>query len=146
AAMWKAREVIYLGYPDGRFQATPDLIARLVRELQWLAPEYVLTLDAEYPSRVTHRDHRCIGDAVGRALGRVPTAAWSLYFSTRAPNFAVDVTELWECRWRLLQRHRSQFGGPRLALARRMITADATVAGRLMGARYAEALRCVRLH
>lgn len=143
AAMWHAREVVYLGYPDGRFGVAPDLVARVAGELLRLAPEYVLTFDPDYPPRVTHRDHRCIGTAVRRALDPVTRGEWLLYFSTRAPNFAVDVTDLWEWRWQLLHLHRSQFTGPRRRLAHRLITRDALTGGKLIGARYGEALRCV---
>jgi LmbE family N-acetylglucosaminyl deacetylase len=143
AAMWRAREVVYLGYPDSRFQVTAGVISRIERELQRQAPEYVFTFDPAYPPRVTHRDHCCIGDAARRATREISSVDWLVFFSTREPNYALDVTELWDWRWKLLRMHRSQFHGGRLAVARRLITADARAAGRLIGTRYAEALRCM---
>jgi LmbE family N-acetylglucosaminyl deacetylase len=142
--MWRASEVVYLGYADSRFQVTPELVARLESELRRQAPEYVFSYDPAYPPRVTHRDHCYIGDAARRAAREISSVKWLVFFSTRAPNFAVVVTGLWDWRWKLLRLHRSQFHGLRLALARRLITADAVAAGRLIGKRYAEALRCER--
>jgi LmbE family N-acetylglucosaminyl deacetylase len=146
AAAWGAGEVVYFGYPDSRFRNSPELDARLARELQRLEPEYVLTFDADYPPRLTHRDHLAVGAAAAAAAARVATAPWLLRFSTSAPNFAVDVTPRWRQRWELLHRHPSQFARPpRRALAHRIITAAAIADGRLMGVRYAEGLRGTRL-
>lgn len=146
AAAWGARQVVYFGYPDSRFRRSRGLEARLARALQRLEPEYVLTFDADYPPRVTHRDHLAVGAAAAAAAARVAPAPWLLRFSTSAPNFAVDVTARWPQRWELLHRHRSQFArNPRRALAHRLITAAAVADGRLLGVRYAEGLRGTRL-
>src|SRR5262249_41458505 len=136
--------VVYLVSRDGGSGVRGALVPRIAGDRRRLAPEYILTFAPDYPPRVTHRDHRCMGIAVRRALDQTAGEKWLLHFSTRAPNFALDVTDLWPWRWRLLEVHRSQFTGLRRRIAGRLITGDALAAGRLIGVRYAEALRCVK--
>jgi len=145
ARRWKASEVVYLGYPDGRLRHTRELVARIAGALRRLRPEYVLVLDAAYPPRLSHRDHRRAGAAAEEAARQTETTAWLLRFSTTAPNFAFDVTDLWEERMALLGVHASQFHGARLRRVTGIITRNAGRDGRLLGVRHAEGLRCMRL-
>ena len=145
AAGWNAREVVYLGYPDGRLPESPEVVAAIVRELRRLRPEYVLLLDGRYPPRLTHRDHRRAGRMAAEAARQAGASRWLLHCSTGAPNFAVDVTGQWDRRWELLRIHRSQFRGRRLRRVQDLITRNAISDGRLLGVRYAEGLRCVPL-
>jgi len=146
ARRWKAQEVVYMGHRDGRLQHTPALIEEITAELRRLRPEYVLVLDAEYPPRLTHRDHRRAGVAGAEAARQTPSARWLLHFSTLSPNWALDVTEGWEARWTLLKLHRSQFrNGPKLQRVQALITGNAERDGRLLKVRYAEGCRCIRL-
>ncbi len=145
AKAWNAQEVVYLGHPDGRLKESPALVARLAQELKRLNPEYVMVLDARYPPRLTHQDHRRAGRAAGEATRQAGVGRWLLHFSTTAPNFAVDVTGQWERRWELLRIHKSQFYGQRLRQVQKIITGNALRDARLTRTRYAEGLRCVRL-
>ena len=145
ARQWNAQEVIYLGRRDGRLRHTPELEATLEAHLRRLQPEYVLVLDAEYPPRLTHGDHRVAGTAGAAAARRVESVRWLLHFSTIAPNFAVDVTNEWQRRWELLHVHASEFNGYKRERVHAIITRNAEVDGNKIGTRYAEGLRCVRL-
>ncbi len=145
SAAWGAREVVFLGYPDGRLQASPSVVTAIARELERLRPEYVLTFDSLYPPRLSHRDHRRAGEAVERAIAVVGGAKWLFRFSTRAPNFVVDITNDWEGKRRLLAIHASQFHGERLERVENLVSSFAEADGERIGTSLGEGFRCARL-
>lgn len=143
AAMYGAREVVFLGYNDGRVHPTPKLVRDVARELARVKPNYVFVFDAAYPPRLSHGDHRAVGEAAERAARQtLPPGTWLLHFSTVAPNWAVDVTPQWPRKMELVRLHRSQFHGRRLAFVSDMLARAARAAGGMVGAQYAEPLRC----
>lgn len=141
AREWGAREVVYLGFPDGRLKVSDELVDEIRTTLERLQPEYVLTFDGEHPTRLRHRDHRLTGVAVERALREAPLGAWLLCFSTANPNFAVDIGDVWDRKIQLVAIHASQFYGERLSRIRSLLRSRAEEDARLLGCELAEALR-----
>jgi LmbE family N-acetylglucosaminyl deacetylase len=130
AAVWGAKDVIYLRYPDGELQPTLELrrdITRLIRAKQ---PDIVVTLDPTVfwygTTGINHPDHRAIGAATLEAV--FPTARDRLNFielerdehlaphktrqvyiaGTQSPTTKVDVTAFLETKIRALHEHKSQ--------------------------------------
>lgn len=86
------KEVIFLGYPDGFLQATPELRGDIVRLLRKYKPDVVLTWDGFRPA-FNHHDHRNIGIAVRDAV--FPAVRDHLYYPEHAgeglePAFRVN--------------------------------------------------------
>ena len=71
------KEVIFLGYPDGFLQATPELRGEIVRLFRTYKPDVVLTWDGFRPA-FNHFDHRNIGIAVRDAV--FPAVRDHLYY------------------------------------------------------------------
>jgi LmbE family N-acetylglucosaminyl deacetylase len=138
-------EIIYLGYRDASLHVAPELAAALARELRRIQPDYILTFDADYPHRVSHRDHLALGRAAAQAVRESGVGEWLLRFGTCAPNFALEVAGEWDRRGEVLRAHRSQFSGLRGWVARRLIIRAGRIDGRRIGASLAEGLRCERL-
>lgn len=145
AKMWNAEEVVYLGYPDGRFDVTGQSVADIARELRRLQPEYILAFDGDYPPRLSHGDHRNAGAATERAVKQSGVGKWLLRYSTIAPNFAFDVTDSWQSKLEALAVHKSQFSGGKMNFISNMLAGIATRDGALINTRYAEGVRCTRL-
>ncbi len=144
ARRWGGREVIFLGYPDSRLSLSPELVGRIADALRRLKPEYVLLFDGDYPPRFSHRDHRTTGVATEQAVRQAGVGRWLLHYSTAAPNYAVDVTPEWPRKLELVHVHASEFSGDKQPRIDRLITGMAESQGRLLGVRYAEALRVAR--
>jgi LmbE family N-acetylglucosaminyl deacetylase len=129
-----AKEVHFLGYPDGYL--VPDLNLRkdMTRIIRLVRPDIIVTCDptALYvgDTRLNHPDHRAAGQAVLDAV--FPAARDHLNFIelwrdenlephitrevwasvTNQPNVKLDVTDDWENKIRALKEHRSQIGDP----------------------------------
>jgi LmbE family N-acetylglucosaminyl deacetylase len=125
-------DVRFLGYPDGRVEATLDLrrdIARVVRQVR---PDRVLVPSPERNYRrmaPSHPDHRAVGTAALDAIypdARNPYAfpelraegldAWvarEVWISGGglAEDHYVDVTEMFDRKLAALRSHVSQVGG-----------------------------------
>jgi LmbE family N-acetylglucosaminyl deacetylase len=71
------KEVIFLGYPDGFLEPTPDLRGQIVRLFRIYKPDIVLTWDG-FRSSFNHIDHRNIGIAVRDAV--FPAVRDHLYY------------------------------------------------------------------
>jgi len=145
AAKWHAQEVVFLGFPDGRLRVTEALVRSVQRELQRIQPAYIFTFDADYPPRIAHQDHRLAGHATEIAAAREGFDGWLCRFSTAAPNFALDVTDVWPRKMELVAVHKSQFYGDRLERIRNLIGNRDSSAGEFIGVGKAEALRVSRL-
>jgi LmbE family N-acetylglucosaminyl deacetylase len=130
AAEVGVKDVVWLGYPDGRVEASLELrkdIARVIREVR---PERVV---APSPERIwerifaSHPDHLAVGEAAMCAVypdarnpfafpelaaaGLEPhTVAEVWLMATPAPDTYVDVTETFDRKLAALRSHVSQIG------------------------------------
>lgn len=142
---WNVRELVYLGYPDGRLRVTDRLVADLVAVMERVRPEYVLAFDGAYPPRFSHQDHRRAGEAAERAAAQYGKARWLMRFSTLAPNYVRDITDDWTTKSELLAVHESQFHGERLERVRGLVASRAEEDGERVGVPLGEGFRCSRL-
>jgi LmbE family N-acetylglucosaminyl deacetylase len=145
ASQWGAREVVFLGFPDGRLAVTEALIEGIVHHLERLSPDYVMAFDGRYPWRLRHQDHRVAGEATQRAVERSRVADWLLLFQTAAPTYGVEITRYWPEKQELLAIHASQFSGTTLDRIISMVEGHARTRGEALGVPYAEDFRVVRL-
>lgn len=143
---WHAQSLLMLGFPDRFLHPNPDVVARIQAEIERIKPQYILTFDGQYPPRASHQDHRRAGDATRMAAVKAHSAAWLMMFQTGAPNYVVDISDLWEDQKKLLQIHKSQFFGKHLDGVENMIEYSAEKDGSLIGVELGEGLRCVKLH
>lgn len=141
ADVWKAADVIFLGFPDGRLKESEALVRAIERELRRIRPAYLFCFDAEYPPRIAHQDHRRSGSAAEIAATRANFRGWLCRFSTSAPNFAFDVSDAWQSKMDLVAMHRSQFYGERLTRIRAMIERRDSESGKWIGVEKAESVR-----
>ena len=123
------QDVRFLGYPDGKVQATLDLRRDLARVIRQVRPDRVLCPNPERNyARVgaSHPDHRAVGSAALDAVypdARNPFAfselrdheglgAWTVpevwIVGTPAPNHYVDVTATFARKIAALRAHESQ--------------------------------------
>lgn len=145
SSTWRAREVIFMKYPDGRLRVSDRLVEKLTEQLIRLKPDYVLSFDGDYPPRMSHQDHRRSGDAIEKAIRDVPSARWLLRFSTSAPNYVVEMEKYWERKKALLAVHKSQFFGERLIRVTNMVASRGEEDGELIEANMGEGFRCTKL-
>jgi len=124
-------EVRFLGYPDGRVEATLDLRRDLARVIRQVRPDRVLCPSPERNYTrigISHPDHRAVGSAALDAVypdARNPFAfpelrdreslrAWTVREVWIAggpdPNRYVDVTETFPAKIAALRAHESQTG------------------------------------
>jgi LmbE family N-acetylglucosaminyl deacetylase len=145
-------DLIFVGYPDGRLEATLDLRRDLSRVIRQVRPQRVI---AQSPERnyqrvyASHPDHLAAGEAAMCAVypdARNPFAhpelleaealePWSVdelwLMAGNPPNQFVDVTEMFDRKLEALRCHVSQHPDPdRLEpLLRGWLTANAKQAG-----------------
>ena len=123
-------DVRFLGYPDGRVEATLGLRRDLARVIRQVRPERVICPSPErnYTRMpVSHPDHRAVGSAALDAVypdARNPFAfpellagegleAWTVrevWVSGLEPNHYVDVTDTFDRKVAALRAHVSQTG------------------------------------
>lgn len=118
------KEVVFLDYPDGGLEDTPQFRGDLVRLLRHYKPKAVATSDP-YRKYIWHRDHRITGrvalDAVfpyardrlsypeHEAAGLKPHKVQEVYcWGSDEPNFYVDISATFERKLQAIQCHRSQ--------------------------------------
>jgi LmbE family N-acetylglucosaminyl deacetylase len=121
-------DVRFLGYPDGRVEATIGLRRDLARVIRQVRPERVLcpTPERNYVRMPpSHPDHRAVGSAALDAVypdARNPFAfpelladegleAWTVrevWLSSFSPNRYVDVTDTFDRKVAALRAHESQ--------------------------------------
>ncbi|MPZ50395.1 MAG: PIG-L family deacetylase [Dehalococcoidia bacterium] len=132
------KDVIFLGYPDGFLQATPELRGQIVRLFRTYKPDVVMTFDGFRPS-FNHNDHRNIGIAVRDAV--YPATRDRLYYPEHAtaglapehrvnemlltgadkPDYFVDVSAYIEKKADAMLAHHSQISShDRDALIKRL--------------------------
>ena len=121
------KEVIFLDYPDGGLEDTPQFRGDIVRLIRHFKPKVLLTSDP-YRKYIWHRDHRITGrvalDAVfpyardrlsypeHEAAGLSPHKVEEIYcWSSDEPNVCIDISATFERKLKSLQCHISQVGG-----------------------------------
>ena len=124
-------DVRFLGYPDGRVEATLELRRDLARVIRQVRPDRVVCQSAERNYArpgISHPDHRAVGSATLDAVypdARNPFAfselrdlegltAWTVrevwIAGSGTPNHYVDVTETFPRKLAALRAHESQTG------------------------------------
>ena len=144
ARMYGCDEVTFLGYPDGRLKGGPELVRQIRDAIASFGPEYVFSFDPLYPPKLQHSDHLRTGEATAEAVKELPDVEWLVQFSTRAPNFAVDITDIWPEKRKLIAVHESQFTGRKLRFIEDMLRNRAAADGALANVPLAEAFRVVQ--
>jgi LmbE family N-acetylglucosaminyl deacetylase len=125
------RDLRFLGYPDGRVEATLDLRKDLARVIRQVRPDRVLCPSPERDyvrPGISHPDHRAVGSAALDAVypdARNPFAfpdlladegleAWTVrevwINGTSAPTHYVDVTQTFQRKIAALRAHVTQVG------------------------------------
>lgn len=161
ATILGVKNVIFLGQPDGRVEATLAFRDQIVNLIRRLKPHIVINLDPGHWAfdnfHLHHPDHRAtalaVYDAVYPAAGTAtyiprpdeglpPHKVREMYFSgTPHPDTFVDITTAIELKIQALLSHRSQIKDPeRMANRIREIAAQY---GEQAGCKYAEAFRCL---
>jgi LmbE family N-acetylglucosaminyl deacetylase len=123
----------FLGYPDGRVEATLGLRKDLARVIRQVRPQRVVSPSPERNyarARVSHPDHRAVGSATLDAVypdARNPLAfpelltgeglaAWTVaevwVGGAPTPNHYVDVTDTFPRKIAALRAHESQIADP----------------------------------
>jgi LmbE family N-acetylglucosaminyl deacetylase len=128
-----AREVHFLGYPDGYLEPSVALRKEITRIIRSARPDVLVTCDPQnlFPSStygINHPDHRYAGqavlDAVFPAAGSplyfpellqveglepyVPREVWVSIPADHNVNVALDVTACWENKLSAIREHKSQ--------------------------------------
>ena len=157
------KEVIFLGQPDGRVEATLAFRDQLVNVLRRLKPHIVISLDPGHWAfdnfYMYHPDHRATSIAVYDAIypaagsasyipqpdeGLPPHKVREVYFSgTKFPNRYIDITATIDLKIQALTSHHSQLTQPEDIA--RMLRDIASRHGDQAGCRYAEAFRCLEV-
>ncbi len=125
------QDIRFLGYPDGRLEATLDLRKDLTRVIRQIRPDRLMCPSPERNYArlpASHPDHRAAGSAALDAVypdARNPFAfpdlladegldAWTVrevwISGSPAPNHYVDVTDVFSRKVAALQAHASQTG------------------------------------
>lgn len=141
ARAYSCEDVIFLGHRDGRLRNTRELQAQIEGAVIASEAQYAMSFDPVFPPRVQHADHLRTGAATALAIRAVPNVEFLLQFSTRAPNFAVEITGVWPAKRQLLAHHKSQFSGKRLQMIERIVHSRAARDGALAGVPLAEGFR-----
>lgn len=120
------KEVIFLDYPDGGLEDTPEFREKLVRLVRRLRPTAVATNDPHI-KYFSHRDHRITGMVTLDALWPysrdplfypehaaerlLPHKVTQVYmWRSEKPNYYVDITDVFDQKIKALMCHQSQVG------------------------------------
>jgi LmbE family N-acetylglucosaminyl deacetylase len=139
------KEDVFLGFKDGRVRNSQDLRADIAAQIERVHPDYLLTFDDLYPTRISHRDHRRTGEAAVQAARECGFHGWVMLFMTGAPNYRCDISKFWDAKEKLLAVHASQFHGERLERVKLSLMSDATDAAEGTEYEYVEPFRVERL-
>jgi LmbE family N-acetylglucosaminyl deacetylase len=148
-------DCVFLGYPDGFVEDTPELRGKLVREIRRFRPDTIVTWDP-YRAGHNHRDHRLTGQAALDAaypLSRSPLyfpeqieeglqahrAGEALLAGTDRPNYHVDVSDYLNAKIKALRCHKSQIGRYGIAQVRKRVRERMAEVGKEAGYKLAEA-------
>jgi LmbE family N-acetylglucosaminyl deacetylase len=165
AAVVGVHDLHFLGYPDGRVEATLDLRRDISRVIRQVRPDRVLM---QSPDRnwdriyASHPDHLAVGDATIAAVypdarnrwahpeleaeGHEPWSVPQVWMGAGGPDLThyIDITDAVERKIEALLSHKSQLPDPVATgeLVRNWTRMNAATAG-LPEGRYAEAVRIV---
>jgi LmbE family N-acetylglucosaminyl deacetylase len=120
------KDIVFLDYPDGWLEDTPEFRGKLVRLIRKYCPDIVMTTDP-YRKYMWHRDHRITGivtlDAIFPysrdrlsypehiAEGLKPHHVREIYlWGSEDPNIYIDITETFDTKIAALTCHTSQVG------------------------------------
>ncbi|MBI1885028.1 MAG: PIG-L family deacetylase [Chloroflexi bacterium] len=150
------RECVFLGYPDGFLQDTPEFRGRLVREIRRFKPDLVVAWDPYRP--FNHRDHRVAGQAAFDAV--YPLSRSHLYYSehlteglephrvnevlfagSEQPDYYVDISRFINKKIEALLCHQSQVGRAPVKELRKRVRQRAAEVGKQAGYKLAEGFR-----
>ena len=148
-------ECVFLGYPDGFVEDTPEFRGRLVREIRRFKPDVIVTWDP-YRLGHNHRDHRVTGQVALDAA--YPLSRSHLYYpeqveeglqphgareallaGTDRPNYHVDVSKFFGKKMQALRCHKSQIGRYPFAEVRKRVRQRMVEVGKEAGFKLAEA-------
>ena len=157
--------VTFLGFSDGRLEATLSLRSAIAREIRRERPDLIVT---HYPKRVlelpleaSHPDHLAVGDATlaaifpdatnGRAFpdmiseGLSPHRVREVWIpGYESPNHYVDASALMERKNRAIQCHKSQLDGAHPGEVPTWVADFMRRVGTAAGYEYAEHYRRIR--
>ena len=153
-------DVRFLGYPDGRVEASLALRRDLSRVIRDVRPDVVISQSSDRNwDRVyfSHPDHLAVGEAAACAVypdsrnwwshpelleeGFKPHTVARMWVAGLEPNLFIDVTDVFDLKVKALMSHTSQVGSREMAdLLRNWAAANATQAGWDSG-RLAESFR-----
>jgi len=153
-------EVIFLDYPDGFLEDTPEFRGDLVRQIRKHRPDVVMTSDP-YRRYMWHRDHRITGivtlDAIYPyardrlcypeqiAEGLEPHRVKEVYlWGSEELDTHIDVSETFDTKLAALSCHASQIGEHKEAFGQYM-KARAEKTGQGEGVPMAEAFRRIEI-
>jgi LmbE family N-acetylglucosaminyl deacetylase len=121
-----AKDVLFLGYPDGFLEPNADFRGEIVRLLRRYRPDVVITWDG-FRKSFNHVDHRAVGIAVRDAI--YPAVRDHLYYAEHAaegleahqvnemllggsddPDYHVDISGHMEKKMDAVLCHKSQLG------------------------------------
>lgn len=139
-------QVSFFEGPDGRLSPNDEVIDRLAKAIQEFKPTHILGFDADYPPRISHRDHRVAGEIVQAAAKKSKHPCWLMLFSTFGSNTALDVSKDWDRAQTLLGIHKSQFYGDKLIWIQNTVTNNAISAGEKYEMGYAEPFRAYEVN
>ncbi|MDD3647881.1 MAG: PIG-L family deacetylase [Candidatus Dojkabacteria bacterium] len=144
------KKVSFLNFRDTNVLNDQYLRKVLVKEIIEFMPEIIITFDPANELEV-HPDHRNLGQAIIDSLIKSAVRGWSvdvvLLFDTLKPNVFIDVSKVWEFVLISNKAHRTQFsefaGGWKEK--QRILEEKATILGKAIGVKYAEAFRRIEL-
>ena len=153
-------EVVFLGYPDGGLEDTPELRGKIVWHIRRFKPDAVITFDF-YRKSHNHRDHRMAGQVTMDAVypyardhlhypeqlieGVEPFKVGEVYLTgSDEPDVFVDISETLEAKVAALRCHASQLG-ERSRDIMEFVKENAKRAGEKGGVPYAEAFRRIQM-
>ncbi|MDP2743932.1 MAG: PIG-L deacetylase family protein [Dehalococcoidia bacterium] len=145
AKVLSIKRVVFLDYPDGGLEDTPEFRGKLVRLIRLFRPGIVAAPDP-YRRYLSHRDHRIGGmvalDAVfpyardrlsypeHAASGLEPHKVREVYlWRSETPNLHVDIRDTFEQKLNALLCHRSQVGSDASAVEARIRQRAADLGG-----------------
>lgn len=99
----------FLHLPDREVAMHSGLSRSLEEIIREFAPDLIVTFDPSFPDLpYLHPDHEGLGRVVYSIWKENPKGARLLFFHSRRPNTAVDITEVMETKVEALRKHHSQ--------------------------------------
>jgi len=119
-------QVVWLGFPDGSLEASANLKEAVFRVIRTHRPDIFITFDP-FKKYDEHSDHMTIG-RVGFEAAYLADGCWyypehalegieankpqEVYlFNPEAPNYTVDIRDVWRTKMDAAEAHTSQFKG-----------------------------------